>query len=211
MPHKFRTEIREIFEKKYVKIFLLNMDEAKDVQVKLEELDCLKKINISNDGRNLTAYPNKMYMIEETQAQIEKLLSCYFADKNNVVANLEITKNHLMGFPKSKMLYDEALENIKKEGSNRNTLDSLRLALEKLLQDIVGNNATLEKQRTPLSDYLKSKGVTPEIKNTIINSLDNLWRYQDNHVKHDCNIKEEEVCFVVNLTNNIVEQLLKYK
>lgn len=115
-------------------------------------------------------------------------------------------KNH----EKAKKLYDDTISNIKSNGSSRNILDNLRLALEKLLQDILGNNVVLEKQKNNLGSYLKNKDVTPEIRNSIISSLDTLYHFQNNYVKHDDNVKANEVDYVINTTNNIVCQVLKY-
>lgn len=210
MPKLFKTEIRNVFNKDYIKVFLADMTEAKKVKSYLETIPCIKKINISNESKDLTVYPTALYTASETEEILTNSLSSFFSSSSIVTNAINETKEQLSKYSKSKSLYEEAIHNIKVKGSNRNTLDSLRLALEKFIQEIDGDNSPLEKQEKPLSNYLKARGVTSEIKNTIINSLHNLYRYQDDNVKHDSNIKNEDVDFWINQTNNIVNQLLKY-
>lgn len=211
MTKFFNTEIRTSFNKKYIKIFLFNMKDASKVKDYLETIPCVRKINISNEGKDLTVYLNTIYNAEDAEKILANSLSSFYSSLLPMINAIEETKKQLNKYPISKSLYEEAIQNIKVKGSNRNTLDSLRLALEKVVQEVDGDKSPLERQEKPLSNYLKNKGATPEIRKTIINSLHNLYRYQDDNVKHDSNIKNEDVCFLINQTNNIVNQLLIYK
>lgn len=211
MTKYFNTEIRESFKNKYVKVFLLNMQDSDKIKSWLESIPAVKKVNISNDGKDLTVYPSALVEANEAEEAIIASLHNFYSSSKECLGELENTKTSLGTHEKTKKLYDDAISNIKSNGSSRITLDSLRLALEKLLQDILGNESVLEKQKKPLGNFLKSKGVTPEIRNSIITSLDAMYHFQDNYVKHDDNVKDNEVDYIANTTNNIVNQIIKYE
>lgn len=211
MAKHFSTEIREMFKSKYVKVFLLNMQDSDKIKSWLESIPAVKKVNVSNEGKDLTVYPSALFEAKDAEEAIIASLNNFYSSSNDSLHKLENTKASLGNREKIKKLYDDAISNIKSNGSSRITLDSLRLALEKFLQEILGNKAVLEKQKEHLGNFLKSKGVTPEIRNSIIMSLDTLYHYQDNNVKHDDNVKANEVDYVANTTTNIVEQILKYE
>lgn len=188
----------------------MNMEDADDIKIWLKSLPHVKNVNISNGGKDLTVYPSAMFETEETETAVIAALNAFYSSTKDYLHKLEHTKDLLKNHEKAKKLYDDTISNIKSNGSPRTTLDNLRLALEKLLQEILGNNAVLEKQKNNLGSYLKNKGMTPEIRNSIISSLDTLYHFQDNYVKHDDNVKANEVDYVINTTNNIVCQILKY-
>lgn len=210
MTKYFNTEIREIFKSKYVKVFLLNKQDTDKIKSLLESIPAIKKVNISNEGKDLTVYPSALVEANEAEEAIIASLNNFYSSSKEYLHKLKSTKALLETHEKSKKLYDDAISNIKSNGSPRITLDCLRLALEKLLQELLGNKAVLEKQKSNLGNYLKSKGATAEIRNSIINSLDAMYHFQDNYVKHDDNVKANEVEYIVNTTNNIVNQIIKY-
>lgn len=212
MPLNFDTEIRSTFGKEYIKVFLSNMGDSDNVSALLESLNCVRRVNISNEGKDLTVYPTKLYTAKEACSEIRNSLNSYYGDNSSskIVNSLNHTKEILTGHDKSKKLYDDAVKNISTNGSNRETLDSIRLALEKYLQEVLGNNKPLEHQENPLKDYLKARNVTHEVQVNLTTSLHNFYKYQDNNVKHDDNIKDEEVGYFIGIANGIVEQLNKY-
>lgn len=214
MPQKFRTEIRNIFEKEYIKVFLLNMSDSSNVQALLESLNCIHKVNVSNDGRNLTAYPSKLYTAKEASAEIASALDSYFTSSSNRAKSLETltkAKETFSGHDKSVRLFEDSIKNISANGSNRATLDNVRLALERYLQEVLGNNNTLEHQEKPLKDFLKEKRATEDVRNGITTSLHNFYRYQNDHVKHDYDVKDEDVDYYINVANTIFQQIHKYE
>lgn len=211
MAQRFRTEVRDAFGKEYLKLFLLNNKDYEDIKLRLQSLESVSKINSDDDNKSLTVYPSTLHSIAEMETDIQTSLDKFYCDITSSVQELISIKDNLNSFEKTKKLYEDTVKNINQNGSNRETLDDLRLALELFLQECIGNKFTLEKQRKSVADYLKSRNATPEIKNSIINSLDSLYHFQDNYVKHDDNIKDEEVAFVIDTTNTIVKQMLRYK
>lgn len=79
MPLKFRTEIKEMFGKEYIKVFLLNMVDSSKVKTLLESLYCISRVNESNDGKDLTAYPTKLYTAVEADTEINATLVAFYS------------------------------------------------------------------------------------------------------------------------------------
>ena len=66
MAKNFDTEIRESFDKKYLKVFLKNISIIEEVQEQLSKLQSVKNVNITdsksknNPSLTLTVYPNRV-------------------------------------------------------------------------------------------------------------------------------------------------------
>ena len=213
MPLKFRTEIKEMFGKEYIKVFLLNMVDSSKVKTLLESLYCISRVNESNDGKDLTAYPTKLYTAEEADTEINATLVAFYSTNDNkkTIEKLKMVGSSLESHPKSQCLYDEAVHNINAEGSNRSTLDNIRLSMEQYLQAVIGNKNVLENQEKPLKQFLKSKGATTEVVTSITQFLHSFYKYQDNNVKHDSNVKKEDVDYFLDMANAIINQVQKYE
>lgn len=213
MPQKFSTEIRSSFEKEYIKVFLLNMSDSSDVKALLESLNCIHRVNISNDGRDLTAYPTKLYTAKEAAAEIKSVLDSYYKSSNKTKSLKALTKvkETISGHDKSVRLFEDSIKNISANGSNRATLDNVRLALERYLQEVLGNSNTLEHQEKHLKEFLKEKNATEDVRTGITTSLHNFYRYQNDHVKHDYDVKDEDVDYYINVANTIFQQIHKYE
>lgn len=213
MPLKFRTEIKEMFGKEYIKVFLLNMVDSSKVKTLLESLYCISRVNESNDGKDLTAYPTKLYTAEEADTEINATLVAFYSTNDNkkTIEKLKMVGSSLESHPKSQCLYDEAVHNINAGGSNRSTLDNIRLSMEQYLQEVIGNKNVLENQEKPLKQFLKSKGATTEVVTSITQFLHSFYKYQDNNVKHDSNVKKEDVDYFLDMANAIINQVQKYE
>lgn len=213
MPLKFRTEIKEMFGKEYIKVFLLNMVDSSKVKTLLESLYCISRVNESNDGKDLTAYPTKLYTAEEADTEINTTLVAFYSTNDNkkTIEKLKMVGSSLESHPKSQCLYDEAVQNINAGGSNRSTLDNIRLSMEQYLQEVIGNKNVLENQEKPLKQFLKSKGATTEVVTSITQFLHSFYKYQDNNVKHDSNVKKEDVDYFLDMANAIINQVQKYE
>lgn len=213
MPLKFRTEIKEMFGKEYIKVFLLNMVDSSKVKTLLESLYCINRVNESNDGKDLTAYPTKLYTAVEAETEINTTLVAFYSTKDNkkTIEKLKMVGSSLESHTKSQCLYEEAIQNINAGGSNRSTLDNIRLSMEQYLQEVIGNKNVLENQEKPLKQFLKSKGATTEVVTSITQFLHSFYKYQDNNVKHDSNVKKEDVDYFLDMANAIINQVQKYE
>lgn len=202
-----------MFGKEYIKVFLLNMVDSSKVKTLLESLYCISRVNESNDGKDLTAYPTKLYTAEEADTEINTTLVAFYSTNDNkkTIEKLKMVGSSLDSHPKSQCLYEEAIQNINAGGSNRSTLDNIRLSMEQYLQEVIGNKNVLENQEKPLKQFLKSKGATTEVVTSITQFLHSFYKYQDNNVKHDSNVKKEDVDYFLNMANAIINQVQKYE
>lgn len=84
MPKNFDIEEREVFEKKYLKIFIKDTSKIGDVRSFLQGLNSVKTVNITSSSSkdsppiNLTIYPPRLYDIKETRAEVEIALNNFF-------------------------------------------------------------------------------------------------------------------------------------
>ncbi len=132
-------------------------------------------------------------------------------DKGTNVLLIEETKQWLVSYPKSFKLYNSAIEKFEAENYQRNVLDDMRLSLEVLLKDILDNSKPLEKQLPELGAYQKSRGASNEVTNMFQKLIDYYSKYQNNYIKHNDNVQEGEMSFVIDLTTTFMRYLLKRK
>lgn len=91
----------------------------------------------------------------------------------------------------------------------RNLLDDLRLALEKLVQQIVGNSKSLENQLSAVGQFVKDRVGSPELSNMFVKLVDYYCKYQNNYVKYDDAVIEEEVEFIVEITSAFLKYFVR--
>lgn len=122
---------------------------------------------------------------------------------------VEVTRHWLENHPAALGLFNQAKTKYDMGGLGRNVLDDLRLALEKLLHAVLGNDKALENQLPLLGKLLKEKGGSKEL----VNMLDKLLRYycdfQNQHVKHDDDVQEEEIEIVFEMTSAFMKHIVR--
>jgi hypothetical protein len=119
------------------------------------------------------------------------------------------TRHWLDPYPESLKLYNQALEKHKNNVFARNLLDDLRLSLEKLVQGLLGNDRSLEKQLGDLGGWVKGKGGSTELRNMLVKLIEYYTKYQNEFVKHDDAVKEEEVGIMIELTSSFMKHLVR--
>lgn len=107
--------------------------------------------------------------------------------------------------------YNESYRKYKSQDEQlvRNTLDDARLALELLLKAILGNEKSLENQKSELGEFIAQKGGTKEFSNMFCQLLNHYSNYQNNRIKHNENIAEAEIIFIFELTTVFMRQLVR--
>ena len=115
----------------------------------------------------------------------------------------------LAPYQDSLKLYASAIEKHSKNIYTRNVLDDLRLSLEILLKEILGNSKSLENQRSHLGTYQKERGATNEVTNMFQKLVDYYTKYQNNYIKHNDDVQASEIGFVIDLTTTFLKYLLK--
>jgi len=124
-------------------------------------------------------------------------------------ALIEETRHWLSAFPKSLDLYNGAQQKREHGVFDRNVLDDLRLALETLLHDLLGNHKSLENQLQPLGAFIKGKEGSPELANMFVKLIEYYVKYQNTYIKHDTAVVEQEVDFVFEITSCFMRHLVR--
>lgn len=119
------------------------------------------------------------------------------------------TRHWLDKYPATKKLYVEALQKHKAGIYQRNALDDLRLALEKLVQTIVRNSSSLENQLGEIGQFIKAKGGSKELANMFQKLIDYYSKYQNTYVKHDDAVPNEEVEILLELTSSFMKHFAR--
>jgi len=122
---------------------------------------------------------------------------------NEVLLWLENYPASLKPFEQALALYQSKIPD-----QQRELLDNLRLALEKLLQTVLGNRKSLENQKEILSPWLRNLGVHQQVINMYLQLLFGSYRiYQNEAVKHDDASSIIEVEFMIYLTGTFMRLL----
>jgi hypothetical protein len=163
-----------------------------------ERVLAIPRKNAFNDGIMFRS----IFTVIERYAEFDE----YFLDHDS---NLIETKTLLTKYPKVKRLFEGALAKINLEGSERNAVDDLRLGLELLLKELLHNDKSIENQLSILGDFLKEKGTSKELVNMLKAFLDYYLKYQNNYVKHNDNIKKQEVDVILDLSVTFMKHLIR--
>ena len=119
------------------------------------------------------------------------------------------TKHWLSAFPKPLDLYAQAETKLSHGIFDRNVLDDLRLALETLLHELLGNHKSLENQLQPLGAFIKECDGSPELANMFVKLIEYYAKYQNTYVKHDAAVVEQEVDFIFEVTSCFMRHLVR--
>lgn len=82
----FSTEIRESFNKPYIKVYFLDDSVASDAKEVAERLNVVKTVNITpssskdHPGNTLTVYPKLMVKVEDCEKEIIEALNGFFSE-----------------------------------------------------------------------------------------------------------------------------------
>ena len=148
---------------------------------------------------------------ESVQELKEKLFQCYgqYAEVKLSNSGLIVKTKHWLGkHPASLKQYQSSLTKFESGIFKRNVLDDMRLALELLLKDILHNDKSLENQHQLLGHLLQTNSISPEIRNLIISVLKYYEDFQNHNVKHNEQINENEIEYVIEQTSVIMKFLI---
>ncbi len=119
------------------------------------------------------------------------------------------TAHWLSNYPDALNGYNSALEKRKAGIYERNLLDDLRLSLELLLKGVLNNEKSLENQIPFVSTLVQNSGGSKEFCNMFSKLLDYFSKYQNEHVKHNDQVPEIEVDFIVDMTSTFMKSIVK--
>lgn len=122
---------------------------------------------------------------------------------------IDETRHWLHGYGDSLKLYEEALQKFNNSIFERNLLDDLRLALEKLIQGIFGIAKSLENQLGDLGSFIRQRGGSKELANMFQKLVEYYTKYQNTYVKHNDQVKEEEIEFIFEITSSFMKHFIR--
>lgn len=91
--NRFSTEIREVFDNPYVKVYFLDDSIAPSAKTVAEALNCVRKVNITESkskahpGKTLTVYPKPMIDAKNCEKEVIVGLNLFFS--NIAVGNMQ--------------------------------------------------------------------------------------------------------------------------
>ena len=88
-------------------------------------------------------------------------------------------------------------------------MDDLRVSLELLLKEVLGNKKSLENQLADLGRYFKKKSISTELSNMILKLIDYFTKYQNTYIKHNDNVNDKEIEFIFELTSSLMKLLIR--
>ncbi len=123
---------------------------------------------------------------------------------------MPLTYSQLSVCPAAQTVYKKAAsQKYAEKKFDRNVLDDMRLSLELLVKQILGNGKSLENQTSELGSKLS--GYHTEIRNLVIKTVDYLCKYQNHYVKHNDAVNPEEIDYIIEQTSATINFLIKVK
>lgn len=111
-------------------------------------------------------------------------------------------------YPNTKNSFSKALKIKKSPDKYRNIIDELRLSIEFLFKQLFNNNKSLENQKSNIGDYLKANNISVEISNMYVKLLDLYATYNNNTAKHNDNVNEVEIDYIIYLTGSFIRFII---
>ena len=149
---------------------------------------------------------------------VAKILKLLLKNYGSVYSNDKIDRNiinetntWLTASSRAKEEFEKAIQSYDNSIYNRYTLDSIRLAFEFFMQDILKNSKSLENQpiEGELLPLLRKKGIPKEIINLVRLIIKGLISYQNENVKHIQTFTDLEVEFVIEQTSILMKLFAK--
>lgn len=207
MKIESETKLISTDEGQYFQVNIYDSVDAVLRIARLSVLKCIKEARITHNDECYTAilYPDENYDVGYVNNAIKVAMR-----KDATNKYLRPQRGTIIGMleeaPSPMKLYDDAVTYLYGIDS-RAALDSLRLCIEQLMKDTLGNSKPLEKQKEDLGKYLKSKGLSNEIRTQALNTLESFTRYQNNNVKHYFKDDYVEKDFVFSMGESLIKVL----
>ena len=122
---------------------------------------------------------------------------------------MPLTYSQLSVCPKAQAVYKSGITKYAERKYDRNVLDDMRLTLELLVKQILGNGKSLENQTSELGRKLGSYHT--ELRNLVTKTVDYLCKYQNQYVKHNDAVNPEEIDYIIEQTSATINFLIKVK
>lgn len=151
----------------------------------------------------------KFYKNEDVIKLRESIIKLISREQSSIFnKNIKKTENWLSDYPEIQKIYKEAIKKFNNNQYQRNILDDMRLCLELLIKNIVKNEKSLENNFGEIAKRLE-KNTSSEFRNMLCILINYFSKYQNNHIKHNDDVRENEVEFIINITSSIMVFLIK--
>ena len=207
MKRVMNSELIYSDEEQYVQVNIYNSVDAVLRTARLSVLRCIKEARITHSDECYKAilYPDESYDVGYVKNAIEIAMRRDGTD-DYLMAQREMIKGMIEDTPNPMKLYDDAVTFL--YGIDRRAaLDNLRLCIEQLMKETLHNCKPLEKQKDDFGKYLKTKGLSSEIRTQALNTLDSFTKYQNNNVKHNFKKEYAEMDFVFSMGESLIKVL----
>ena len=116
----------------------------------------------------------------------------------------------LKAYPQARKAWIDALKDYSNLDSNNasDVADKFRKALERFFQDFFSTTKTLENLKSEYGNYMKSKGVPPEISNNLETLQQCYTNFMNNYAKHHDKTSENLLEYIMYQTGNIIRLLI---
>ncbi len=208
--NKLTSELYNYYENLDKLIFLYEVARQIDAKYDKHLLKCSYKTTPDKCPHNLYFEKCKLF----TEQEIRQLNPSFEYAILRPNINSDLLKQNLLElkhFPESAKLFQAAIDKLNESRFERNLLDDLRLSLESLLKQVLNNSKSLENQLEAVGEYFKERGTSKEVANMFRTLIDYYSKYQNSYIKHNDNIQEYEVDFLINLTSAFINFILKVK
>jgi len=119
----------------------------------------------------------------------------------------------LNAYPKTKKEWIDALKDYSNltDANASDVADKFRKALERFFQEFFNTTKTLENLKSEYGNYMKSKGVPPEISNNLETLQQCYTNFMNNYAKHHDKTSENLLEYIMYQTGNIIRLLITLK
>jgi DNA-directed RNA polymerase subunit RPC12/RpoP len=173
--------------------------------INLKERKLLEVILIENGFDSGCLSINGQIFVEDLLSKKTHNSKLKFSTSDDLNSKLiNETRNILHKHPKAEKLFNTALDKYSKGVYERNLLDDMRLALELFLKSVLDNSKSLENQKSAIGKFQKEKDASPELSNMFIKLVDYYAKYHNSNIKHNDNVKKNEIGLLINLTSSFI-------
>lgn len=119
----------------------------------------------------------------------------------------------LIAYPKTRKAWIDALKAYSTLDSDNasDVADKFRKALERFFQEFFNTTKSLEHLKSEYGNYLKSKGVPPEISNNLEVLQQSYTNFMNNYAKHHDKTSDKLLEYIMYQTGNIIRLLITLK
>lgn len=119
----------------------------------------------------------------------------------------------LSEYPQTRKEWIDALKDYSNLDSNNasDVADKFRKVLERFFQEFFNTTKTLENLKSEYGNYMKSKGVPPEISNNLETLQQCYTNFMNNYAKHHDKTSENLLEYIMYQTGNIIRLIITLK